>query len=487
MNHFPENKDIPGEEELRFLVHHINDMLTRHTSDGICQYASPSCREITGYTSDELTGRNVYDFIHPDDIRQIEQYHIKVLKGKPAENIRCRIRCKNGQYKWIEITAKAVKYPCSSDEVSIISVTRDVSGRMSADKVLREAEFRYRTVADFTHDWEYWVGPAGEMYYMSPSCERITGYKNDEFINDPDLLKRLIHPEDHSIWDANKEKCFAENQGGTVQLRIINRSGEIKWIEHVCRPVWNEDAFMGFRVSNRDITNRKETESAWHESRETLRNLVNNLQFILEDERKRISREIHDELGQALTALKMDVFWLNNKYGSSVAGFREKTESMLELLDKTIQTMKRLSTELRPAILDDLGLVPAIEWQSTEFEKHSQIPVIFEYNSDQVPLTPDQSTALFRIFQETLTNAARHSKADRVNVSLNVSPDRVTMAVQDNGIGICREKKNDSESLGFLGIRERLIPFDGSVEIMSRKGKGTTVRVGIPVKKYFLE
>ena len=215
------------------------------------------------------------------------------------------------------------------------------------------------------------------------------------------------------------------------------------------------------------------------DSREQLRNLSVYLQSVREQERTNIAREIHDELAQALTALKMDVSWLDHRLPRDPGSLIEKTKSMSNLIDSTIQTVKRISAELRPGILDDLGLVAALEWQAEEFQNRTGI--ICHITADPQDLTVDQdrSTAIFRIFQETLTNVTRHARATRVAVSLKERGGRLTLRVRDNGTGITEEQIANSQSFGLIGIRERVHPWGGKVSIKGIQGKGTTVIVSV--------
>jgi signal transduction histidine kinase len=218
------------------------------------------------------------------------------------------------------------------------------------------------------------------------------------------------------------------------------------------------------------------------ESRQKLRNLSAHLQSIREEERINIARDIHDELGQALTALKMDLSWLARKYRGHESLF-EKTTSMLKIIDMTIQTVRRIITELRPSVLDDLGLTAAIEWQAKEFQNRSRIKCELTINPEEIALDRNRSTAIFRIFQETLTNVARHASATNIHVSMEKKGNRLMLEVRDNGKGITEDRVMDPKSLGLMGMRERALFLGGDLQISGITGKGTTVTVIIPVDR----
>ena len=225
---------------------------------------------------------------------------------------------------------------------------------------------------------------------------------------------------------------------------------------------------------------------AWAEverkhSNEQLRALAANLQSVREEERTQIARELHDELGQALTALKFDLAWLTSRLAKKDAALSQKASAVTTQIDTTIKTVRRISTELRPGMLDDLGLAAAIEWQAREFQKRTGVHCEVRVPTQDLQLTRAQSTGLFRIFQETLTNVARHANAQRVVTTLAHEADALTLSVQDNGRGIQPSERAGARSLGLLGMRERTELLGGAFDIRGAPGEGTTVRVRIPL------
>jgi len=216
------------------------------------------------------------------------------------------------------------------------------------------------------------------------------------------------------------------------------------------------------------------------ESEEKLRRLAAHLVTIREEERAHIAREIHDELGQVLTGLKMEVTWLAKRLKEKP--LVEKTDSMCKLIDTTVQTVRKIATGLRPEMLDDMGLIAAVGWQAKEFQKRTGIRTRAKL-PPEVKLDIDVSTTMFRIFQEILTNVARHSRATRVDLDLSVAEDRVALEVVDNGVGIAESDLNGKKSLGLLGMNERALLFGGEVRITGTPGHGTRVSVSIPLRE----
>jgi signal transduction histidine kinase len=192
---------------------------------------------------------------------------------------------------------------------------------------------------------------------------------------------------------------------------------------------------------------------------------------------------MHDELGQALTAMKMDLSWLDSRLPKDQRSLLEKTKSMSKLADATLQTIKKISTQLRPELLDDLGLPAAIEWQAEEFQTRTGIKCAITVDPEDIILDKDRSTAIFRIFQETLTNVARHAKATKVKVSLKKKAGKIELKVRDNGKGITEEQASNPKSFGLIGIKERAYYLNGKVVINGLQDKGTTLTIGIPLPK----
>jgi len=231
------------------------------------------------------------------------------------------------------------------------------------------------------------------------------------------------------------------------------------------------------------VNKQKKTEGELRESREQLRNLTAHIEIVREEERTRIAREIHDNLGQALTALKMDVSWLEKKASEPTSRLVNKIQSMNALIEETIRTVQRISAELRPGILDDFGLPAAIEWQTGEFQERTGITATLHLPENFGNVPKDQSTALFRIYQEALTNVIRHANASAVEVTLEETEGRLSLTVADNGRGISEADATHPKSFGLIGMQERVHPWGGSVRIHGIPNQGTAITVTIPLEK----
>ena len=231
----------------------------------------------------------------------------------------------------------------------------------------------------------------------------------------------------------------------------------------------------------RDISKYKHREELLRASREQLRDFAARLETVREEERSRIAREIHDELGQALTILKMDLAWLHRRT-SAKDGARKKVKSMIGYVDQTIDQVRTLVSELRPSILDEMGLPAAVEWQLSQFQERTGIRGIFESSAEEFTLPPDVAAALFRVVQEGLTNVMRHAGARQVRVSLKAAGGVLRIAITDNGKGISRQQLNDRRSFGIVGMRERVHRLGGEFNIFSGPGRGTRLEIAAPLK-----
>ena len=240
--------------------------------------------------------------------------------------------------------------------------------------------------------------------------------------------------------------------------------------------------FIGLNDMNRmlsaELAERALTEQRLRASEENLRALAAHLESVREEERIHIAREIHDELGQALTGLKYDISSLA-KACASDPQVAERSAGVGHAIDRIINSVRRIASGLRPEVLDEIGLTAAVEWQAREFSRRTGIRCVIEIDPAFADPDTERSTAVFRILQELLTNVARHANATRVTVHLS-DGDAIRLRVEDNGRGIDNRKFEHPRSLGFLGLRERVLAFDGSIEVEGREGQGTTVRVAIP-------
>lgn len=236
----------------------------------------------------------------------------------------------------------------------------------------------------------------------------------------------------------------------------------------------------GLSIYLQDITERKKAEELLTQSYKEIKELSAHLVDVREDERLSIARELHDELGQQLTALKMDISWLGKKMNESEVDLKEKIKEINSLIDYAVNTIRRISSELRPSILDDLGIVAAMEWQIQEFQKKSGIHIQFNVSGNAESVKGNLATGLYRILQEALSNSLRHAKANKIVIHLEQREDKINLNITDDGIGFNADEIKVNKTLGLLGMKERILMMDGEFKILSKENEGTTIHASIP-------
>jgi PAS domain S-box-containing protein len=345
--------------------------------------------------------------------------------------------------------------------------------------LLVDSERQYREMFE-GHPEPMWVVDAQSLAFLgvNDAATLHYGYSREEFLAQS-ILDILPQEEIEGVI-----ALFQETGTGPVSAvgvsRQYRKDGGLIEVELTTHKL-QFDGRPAYSVLAHDVTERNRYERSLRESQEQLRHLAGRLEQVREEERTFLARELHDDLGQLLTAIKMNLSWLSAHPGAPAETLSKRIISSMDLADQTIGAAQRLASWLRPGVLD-LGLLAAVEWQVEEFRYRADIRCELELPTGEVPLNPDQQVTLFRIFQETLTNVARHSRADLVKTRLAVEDTHVILEVQDNGRGITPGELAKRSSLGLLGMRERVLSLGGAIEIEGRPGAGTLVRVRVPVE-----
>lgn len=340
----------------------------------------------------------------------------------------------------------------------------------------REGEARYRKLFELVDD-AVMLFDAQTLQFIdvNPAAERMYGYSREAFL----LMHHAdITAESTASWQSFKRT--RESGSCSIPLRWHRRSDDTAFPVSIAGCEIAVDGRPVLCGIVRDVSEQRRAERELEESHREVRKLAAESRRAREDESRRISREIHDELGQALTGLKMDISWLMNHEDGLSAGSRNRLIGMDGLIDTTVDAVRRICTELRPGALDDLGLVPAIESLAKAFSQRTGITCHLRLDENLCPLSDDAVTALFRIAQETLTNAARHAAASTVDIELVSKAQEVCLSVQDNGRGMDPELASHSGTLGLRVMRERVLDVAGRMELVSSVDQGTTVKVHVP-------
>jgi PAS domain S-box-containing protein len=428
--------------------------------------------KLFGYQPKELIGKSLSELIEP---KVRFETMVKILSGYsiPYESICIR---KDRSTFHVEVCGK--NYSSRGRELCVTAI-RDIAKRKMAEKVLQESEEKYKTLTENSLTGIF-IHQDGKFVFVNDNFAHMHGYKPEELLQKGHLS--LVHPDERKILeDIVVKRLEGKPAPHQYEVRRITKDGRSIWCEMMATVIQykGKRAIMGNVI---DTTERKLAENAIKKSEEQLRNLTTYLQKVGEIERTNIAREIHDELGQTLTVLKMDLTWLRKRLPEDQSSLREKTDGMFQLINKTIQTVKKISTELRPGLLDDLGLAAAIEWQAEEFQQRTGIRCNIIIDPKDITFDKDRNTAIFRILQETLTNIARHADASEVNLSLKQRDGHIELKVRDNGTGITEDQINNPKSFGLIGIRERVKIFGGNNIIKGTPGKGTVMTVKIPLR-----
>ncbi|MEW5725077.1 MAG: PAS domain S-box protein [Thermodesulfobacteriota bacterium] len=368
----------------------------------------------------------------------------------------------------------------------VLAHLEDISERKQAENELRTSEERFRTIADFTYDWESWRGPDGRFIWVSPSCERITGYTPQEFYQDPDLFFAITHPEDRPVVESFLGREADSDKFYHLDFRIVRKDGQVRWISHNGQPVYGADgSWQGRRSSNRDVTGRKEAEERLLAYQRQLRTLASELSLAEERERRRIAVDLHDRVGHTLAMCQIKLNQLQTWAAST--DMSHALEDVDQLIEASITDIRTLIMEISPPALYELGLEAALDDLAHEIQDQHGLLTEFVDDGRPKPLGADAKIALYRAARELMLNVVKHARTDKMRVTLTADSGRIIIEVSDNGAGFHMEKvaayDSKTRSFGLFNVRERMSHLGGEVRIESRPGKGTKVTLIAPLEK----
>jgi PAS domain S-box-containing protein len=410
-------------------------------------------------------------------------------------------------------------FPLPGDFLGV--ALENVTDRKHAEQALRESEERFRLLVQSVQEYAiFYLDPLGHVVSWNNGAERLKRYRAEEILGKH--VSTFYLPEDvksgrpERILEEAAQRGQSEDEGWRVRkdgsrfwanvvvAALRNAKGSLQGFAKVTRDMTERHGkeeslaeakeLLERRVEQRtavlirvnqelrtEIAERERAEKQFRESLDQLRALTARLQSVREEERTSIAREIHDELGQACTAIKMDLALIGRKATKRQTRLLVKVDSATQLVDGMIVTLRRIASDLRPRTLDDLGLTAALEWQAQEFESRTGIRCRIALPQEPLVLDAERSTAIFRIFQESLTNVARHAQATRVEARLERMDNDLFFQVGDNGKGFDAEDVNVRKSLGLVGMKERALLLNGDLNVEGVPGAGTTLTVRIPL------
>ncbi len=505
-----------SEARFRSIAEMSIDVIFRLDLKGLFTYVSPTVVRTFGFAAGDILGKHFLEFVHQDDRRSAIGVSRALLRGKEVRSLELRIVKMNGRFLYGEINIVPVMRASAIAEIH--GVFHDITGRKEMENRIRginiglerriaertaeleitdqalkrEIAERARTQATLRESWTrfqqlaenireiFWIWdvPGRQFLYISPAYEQVWGRTCESLYDQPDSFLECVHQE-----DAPRVSSSATRQEvGTPfdeEFRIIRPDSSIRWVWARAFSIPNEQGeisrFVGIAE---DITDRKSAEQLLRTHADQLQVLSSRLIEAREAERRFIARELHDEIGQQLTGVKMTLDMMMRSVPDSLTVQMQDAQSLIAGLLKQV---RELSLELRPSMLDDLGLLPALTWHFDRYRSQTGISVAFTHDGLERRLDPVIETALYRVVQESLTNAARHADTREVSVSLALDGTDLRLSVADCGAGFDPGEVR-ARTMGLFGMRERVEALGGSLAIQSAPGAGTMVTATVPLR-----
>ncbi len=471
-----------SEEALKSLLNATNDVACLTDIKGAILAVNSVLAQRVGRGVNDLIGQNILDLFPKEIMHPRRLWAEKVVEsGKPV-----RFEDVSSDARYFDACIYPI-FDAAGNVVRLAVYARDITEVKQASQALAESEARFKQLFDSVDDGiAVRDAHTFELLDANRRFSEMWGYTLEE-------LKQLSSGSLGADQSINERRArlvayygqVAKGIPGLLQWRARRKDGSIFWVElnGTTISIGNRECLL---LVVRDVTERKKAEKALRATGEQLRALSARISYAREEEGTRIARELHDELGSALTSLRwgledVDRIFFKGGDQSNIPLLREKMATMTSLIDGTINTVRRISAELRPTILDDLGLVAAVEWQAQQFETRTGFVCGFDSSVENADLSREQATAVFRIFQEAMTNILRHAHATRVDITIKQDQREFVLEVTDNGRGITEAERRASQSLGLIGMRERARLADGKIDITGVAGKGTVLTVRVPI------
>ncbi|UCZ83054.1 transporter substrate-binding domain-containing protein [Pseudomonas sp. L5B5] len=450
--------------------------------DSHVRYANRAAEEMLGYSPGAVIDRPLIDFepnLHMDRWLNLWKRARASAEGVQSFETQC-VRA-DGSILPTDVSLSFLRF---RDSEYLVVYLTDVTERRRALAALRESEARLQGIAANVPGLVFRLERAAvsgqiDFAYISEGSETLVGYAPAVLAHRDKGLRSLVHPDDKASYHRTQDQALDTDSDWSWQGRILTRQGQQRWAEIKAITRQLDDGTYVWDGIVWDISESKRIELELASSREQLRELSAHLESVREEEKARIAREVHDELGQMLTVLKLETSMCELAYAQLDPGLNERLNSMKRLIAQLFQLVRDVATALRPPILD-AGIASAIEWQARRFEARTQIPCLVQVPDNLPRLSDAKAIGLFRILQEALTNVMRHAQAHTVELSLALEGNELCLSISDDGLGFDTTSTRPT-SFGLVGMRERVLIMGGSLALHSEPGEGTTLVVRVPL------
>ncbi len=471
------------DDRYKTLLKNTSSVIVYLTEDFRIQDWNPPAEELHGYRRAEVLGRSYIDMFQPQELHaQVRATFDDVLGGDAKEGLESTILVRNASPK--TVLWNMARLDNADGVPGILAIGQDITARKELEKRLRQAQRLQEQITETVpeHICLLDVDSQREVY-SNRKLERMLGWQPGESGFDPNLLRFLLHDEEAGGMAALMTRLARDNVT-TTKHRTPDRTGNLRILlaRHIVFARGSDSGVRQLLCIVEDITEREKGEEALRASREELRSLAQHLQTVRDEERADIAREIHDQLGQQLTALKLHMAVLKNARVSLDANAGASLETAVDLVHATTDTVRRIARDLQPNPTAHLGLLPAIRFHAEDFARKIDIECRFISELSRIRLSLDRETHIFRIVQEALTNVARHADATSVEIELTQREGMLVLRIADNGKGISEAELGTGRSVGMTGMRERAHLCGGELTVFCAPGAGTIIVARIPVK-----
>lgn len=471
----PEGESSEHARLYRLLADNAREMVSRHTADLTFLYASPAASRVIGYPPDHLVGQRLDDLTHPDDLSSVLSTFALARDTRDESSTVFRCRAPDQRWRWCEVTCRGVLDEATGVE-EIQATIRDVTRYKQIEMAIERVAKEWRGTFDSAQDAILMLDRRANIIRVNLATLRLFECEFRDLIGRPlaEVTRVRLKLDDpfqvRQVWS-----------GGSQVRTDLELPEKSIWLRSTVDPIMGEDgAIEGAVIFSANITMEKQAEISLLNTLDKVRELSSHLQTVREEERRSIAREVHDELGHALTALKMDIAWLVKHIPDEDGEISSRGQALTGLVDQTISSMRRIVSRLRPPVLDDLGLDAALEWLASDFQRYSGVETEIVLSDIPNRFRGAHASCIFRIVQEALTNVSKHAAASHVSIRGGLDGDSYRLVVQDNGQGFEFGGKGCRSGFGLLGIDERVRELQGGMEMDTEPGKGATLTITFP-------